>query len=171
MKFVQISLIVLVSAGLISLGACSSNPTAKTENTSKAESTTKTEEKGAAGDTHKSGGKHVAGDTHKESKGGHSGQTVQVGKYHVEFKPDPDKEAIHLDTILHGEQDKQITDAKLIAQVQLPDGSNKTLPVPYNAEEKQYTTSLPMAGAGDYKVVMQADINGEKFNSRFSFKK
>lgn len=94
-----------------------------------------------------------------------------MGKYHVEFKPDPDKDAIHLDTVLHGDKDVQIVDAKLIAQVQLPDGTNKTLSVLYNTEEKQYTATLPMAKAGDYKVVMQVDVKGDKFNSRFSFKK
>ncbi len=78
---------------------------------------------------------------------------------------------VELDTVLHGEQDKQITDAKLIAQVQLPDGSSKTLPVAYNAGEKQYTAQLPVGGSGDYKVVFQVDVGGEKFNSRFSFKR
>ena len=70
-----------------------------------------------------------------------------------------------------GKSDKEITDAKLIAQVQLPDGSNKTLPVLYNTEEKQYTAKLPASATkGDYKVVLQVNVKGEQFNSRFSFK-
>lgn len=166
MKFIQVTLIALGSISLISLAACSpNNPAAKTENiqTDIARNTpAKAEEKHTEGDGHNHS---------KDSKDGHSGQVVQVGKYHVEFKPDPDKDAIHLDTVLHGDNDKQIVDAKLIAQVQLPDGTNKTLPVGYNTEEKQYTATLPMAKAGDYKVVMQVDIKGEKFNSRFNFKK
>lgn len=177
MEFIKVSLIALGSMSLISLGACSSNPVVKTETTAtssnpvaKTETTTKAEDKHTEGDGHKDGEKHVEG-SHKDGKDGHSGQVLQVGKYHIEFKPDPDKDAIHLDTVLHGDKDAQIIDAKLIAQVQLPDGTNKTLPVLYNAGEKQYTVTLPMAKAGDYKIVMQVDVKGDKFNSRFSFKK
>ena len=171
MKLFNISLIILGGISLLLLGACSDNKATKTESTTTSTSVAKTETTTAT----KDGEKHSEGDGHDHSKGdkkdGHSGQVVQVGKYHVEFKPDPDKDTIHLDTVLHGDKDKQIVDAKLIAQVQLPDGSNKTLPVLYNTAEKQYTAKLPIGGAGDYKVVMQVDVNGDKFNSRFSFKK
>jgi hypothetical protein len=170
MKFIKISLIALGSISLIYLGACSDSAT-KTESTApaaKEETTAKTGEKKVEGDTHADGKKHVEGDGHKDE---HAGQVIQVGKYHIEFKPDPDKDAIHLDTVLHGDKDAQIIDAKLIAQVQLPNGTSKTLPVLYNTVEKQYTATLPMAKAGDYKVVMQVDVKGDKFNSRFSFKK
>ena len=186
MKFFNISLIALGSASLLFLGACSSENKAKTESTTtstpvaKTETTTATKdgEKHSEGDGHdysKDGEEHSEGDGHDHSKDGkkdgHSGQVVQSGKYHIELKPDLDKDSIHLDTKLHGEQDKEITDAKLLAQVQLPDGSNKTLPVLYNTEEKQYTAKLPASTTkGDYKVVLQVDVKGEKFNSRFSFK-
>jgi hypothetical protein len=162
MKLIKLSLIILGGISAISLGACSSNdPAAKTE------STTTNSTPAAKGDTTaKVGEKPTEGNKDK-----HTGQVVQVGKYHVEFNPHPDKDAMHLDTVLHGDDDKQIIDAKLNAQVQLPDGTNKTLPLAYNTEEKQYTASLPVAGAGEYKVVLQVDVKGEKFNSRFSFKK
>jgi hypothetical protein len=175
MKVFKISLIVLGSTSLILLGACSSgDKAAKTESTTassppaiapKTESTPKDTEKHAEGDGHKEGK-----DGHKEE--GHGGQVVQTGKYHVELKPDLDKDSIHLDTKLHGEQEKEIITAKLIAQIQLPDGTSKTLPVLYNMAEKQYTGKLAASKAlGDYKVVIQADVNGDKFNSRFSFKR
>jgi hypothetical protein len=171
MKLIKFSLIILGGLSAISLGACSSsNPATKTESVTtnstpaaKVETTGKVEEKHTEGDGH---------DNHaKDTKDHHTGQVVQVGKYHVEFNPHPDKDAMHLDTVLHGDDDKQIIDAKLNAQVQLPDGSNKTLPLAYNTGEKQYTASLPVAGAGEYKIVVQVDVKGEKFNSRFSFKK
>jgi hypothetical protein len=170
MKFIKTSLVILGCVSSISLGACSSSDTvAKTESTTSSTPAAKSEI------TAKDGEKHTEGDGHdnhsKDSKDKHTGQVVQVGKYHLEFNPHPDKDAMHLDTVLHGDNDKQIIDAKLNAQVQLPDGSNKTLPLAYNTEEKQYTASLPLAGAGEYKVVMQVNIKGEKFNSRFSFKK
>jgi hypothetical protein len=173
MKFFKTSLIVLGGTSLILLGACSSgDKAAKTENTTATLPATATKTAATTTD----GEKHAEGDGHKEDKDGHKdgdgGQVVQTGKYHVELKPDLDKDDIHLDTKLHGEQEKEIITAKLIAQVQLPDGTNKTLPVLYNAEEKQYTGKLVASkAAGDYKVVIQADINGDKFNSRFSFKR
>jgi len=171
MKFAKItSIIIASSVSLIYLSACSSNDSVtKIESSLVSQAPSSQPEKIV-----KEGEKHIETDPHKHAgvgKDGHSGQVVQVGKYHVEFRPDPDKDTIHLDTVVHGDKDKQIVDAKLLAQVQLPDGSNKTLPVLYNPEEKQYTAKLPVGGAGDYKVVMQVDANGDKFNARFSFKK
>ena len=169
MKSIETILITLSTIGLLFLGACSSGDKAtKTETTTTNSTAAKAEPQ-----VIKEGEKHDKSSKHKHSgdKDGHSGQVVQSGKYHIELKPDLDKDSIHLDTKLHGEQDKEITDAKLIAQVQLPDGSNKTLPVLYNTEEKQYTAKLPASATkGDYKVVLQVNVKGEQFNSRFSFK-
>lgn len=172
MKLFNISLIALASASLLFLGACSSNDkAAKTESTANSTPVAKTE---TITDT-KDGEKHSEGDGHDHSKGdkkdGHDGQVVQSGKYHVEFKSHLEKDVTHLDIKLHGEQDKEITDAKLTAQVQLPGGSSQTLAVPYNAEEKQYVAKLPTTAKGDYQVVLQTDVKGEKFNTRFSFKR
>jgi hypothetical protein len=160
MKSIETSLVTLSTVGLLFLGACSSGDQATKTETTTATSTPATVAK-TEPQVIKEGEKHDESSNHK-----HSG-----GKYHIELKPDLDKDSIHLDTKLHGEQDKEITDAKLIAQVQLPDGSNKTLPVLYNTEEKQYTAKLPASATkGDYKVVLQVNVKGEKFNSRFSFK-
>jgi len=171
MKFAKISSIIIASSvGLIYLSACSNNNSVKKTESSPANLTLSSPPEKIV----KEGEKHIEGDPHKHAgvgKDGHSGQVVQVGKYHVEFRPDPDKDTISLNTVVHGDKDKQIVDAKLLAQVQLPDGSNKMLPVLYNPEEKQYTAKLPVGGAGDYKVVIQVDVNGDKFNTRFSFKK
>jgi hypothetical protein len=172
MKVLKISLIALGSASLLFLGACSGGNQAANSQSTTASSTTETAAKTET--TAKDGEKHVEGDGHEHSKDGkdrHTGQVVQSGKYHLEFKPEIEKDSTHLDISVHGEQDKPITDAKLTAQVQLPDGSNKTLQVPYNTEEKQYTAKLPVTATGDYKVVLQTDIKGEKFNGRFNFKR
>jgi hypothetical protein len=136
-------------------------------------------EKHSEGDGHdhsKDGEKHSAGDGHDHSKdgqGGHShkGQVVELGKYHVEFIADTHKNGNHLDIFVNDEQDKQVTDAKITAQIQLPDGSSKTLEIPYKADEKHYDVLLPDTAPGEYKVVLQTEINGEKFNGRFSFKR
>ena len=164
MKFFNISLIIFGSASLLFLGACSDNKVAKTESTTTSTPVAKTE----TTTTTKDGEKHSKGD----KKDGHEGQVVQSGKYHVEFNPHLEKDSTHLDIKLHGEQEKEITDAKLTAQMQLPDGSSQTLVVPYSVEEKQYVAKLLKTTAtGDYQVVLQADVKGDKFNSRFSFKR
>ncbi len=172
MKFFNISLIALSSASLLFLGACSNDDkAAKTESTTTSTPAAKTETTIAT----KDGEKHSEGDGHDHAKGdkkdGHSGQVVQSGKYHVEFASDPAKDSTHLDIKLHGEKDQEITDAKLTAQVQLPGGTSQTVPVPYNTEEKQYVAKLMTTATGDYQVVLQTDVKGEKFNSRFSFKR
>ena len=87
------------------------------------------------------------------------------------FKTDLEKDSTHLDIKLHSEKGKEITDAKFTAQVQLPGGRNQVLAVPYSAEEKYYVAKLLTTATGDYQVVLQADVKGEKFNSRFSFKR
>jgi hypothetical protein len=172
MKFSNISLIALISASLLFLGACSSDDkAAKTETITTPTPVAKTETTTAT----KDGEKHTEGDGHDHSKKGgkdaHEGQVVQSGKYHIEFNSHLEKDSTHLDVKLHGEQEKAINDAKLTAQVQLPGGSSQTLAVPYNAEEKQYVAKLPTTATGNYQIVLQADVKGDKFNSRFSFKR
>ncbi len=172
MKFFNISLIALGSTSLLFLGACSGDDKAtKTETTTTSTPAAQTETTPAT----KDGEKHREGDGNDHAKGdkkdGHEGQVVQSGKYHIEFKSDPAKDSTHLDIKLHGEKDQEINDAKLTAQVQLPGGTSQSLAVPYNAEEKQYVAKLPTTATGDYKVVLQADVKGDKFNSRFSFKR
>jgi hypothetical protein len=174
MKLFNISLIALGSTSLLFLGACNNNPPS-----SRIEATTPSLNSEVASKPEtiaiKNNKKHSEGDGHDHSnkgkKDGHDGQVVQSGKYHIEFKSHLEKDLTHLDIKLHGEKDKEITDAKLTAQVQLPGGSSQTLAVPYSAEEKQYVGKLLTKAKGEYKVVLQADVQGEKFNSRFSFKR
>jgi major membrane immunogen (membrane-anchored lipoprotein) len=152
MKVIKFGAIGLVSVSLLLLGACSNNDKAANSKTTAA---AKTEEKP------KDPTKHT-----------HTSQVVQVAKYHIDLRPDPDGEFIHLDTKIHDLQDRPIIDAKIVAQVQLPDNTNQTIQVKYNVEEKQYTGKLTASKAlGDYKVVLLTNARGDKFNSRFSFKK
>lgn len=172
MKSFNIILIALGSASLLFLGACSSDDkAAKTESPTTSTPAAKTETTTAT----KDGEKHSEGDGHDHSKDGkkdgHNGQVVQSGKYHIEFTSHLEKDSTHLDIKLHGEKEQEITDAKLTAQVQLPGGTSQTLAVPYSTEEKQYVAKLPTTAKGDYQVVLQTDVKGDKFNSRFSFKR
>lgn len=103
----------------------------------------------------------------KTSQGG---QVVESGSYHLELVPVSEADGIHLDLFLQkGDNHEAIPDAKVTAQVQLPDGEQKTLDMEYDANGKHYIAFLPTQTGGEYKVAVQTDINGEKVNGRFSF--
>lgn len=99
-------------------------------------------------------------------------QVVESGPYHLEFLPGIEADSTHLDFFLQkGDTHEAIPDAKVTAQVQLPDGTQKTLDLKYDAEGKHYAVLLPSNVAGEYKVAVLLDIKGEKVNGRFSFKR
>ncbi|MBW4550948.1 MAG: hypothetical protein KME35_07555 [Aphanocapsa sp. GSE-SYN-MK-11-07L] len=104
--------------------------------------------------------------------GGQGGQVIESGDYHLEFMPEKAEEGTHLDFFLQkGEGHASIPDAKVTAQVQLPDGSQKSLDMKYDSDGKHYTVLLLSQTTGEYKVAILSDINGKKVNGRFSFKK
>ncbi|WP_373529969.1 hypothetical protein [Nostoc sp.] len=155
------SLIVIGSLGLLFLGACSnSNQPANTEkspaiSTSSANSPTSPAAKTSQ---HKS-----------ESKGG---QVVETGAYHLEFVPEKEANGTHMDFYLQkGDNHEAISNAKVKAQVQTPDGSQKTLNLTYDQEGKHYTILLPEKSSGQYQVKMLVDVDGKKVDGRFSFNK
>jgi len=100
------------------------------------------------------------------------GQVVESGIYHLEFLPLIEADSIHLDFFLQkGDNHEAIPDAKVTAQVQLPDGTQKTLDLKYDADGKHYGVHLPSKAVGEYKLAILSDIKGEKINGRFNFKK
>ncbi len=107
-------------------------------------------------------------DTH----GGQGGQVIESGPYHLEFVPGAEASGTHLDFFLQkGDSHEPIPDAKVTAQVQLPDGTEQSLDMSYDASGKHYTVLLPSTAAGEYKVAVLSDIGGEKVNGRFTFTK
>jgi hypothetical protein len=100
------------------------------------------------------------------------GQVIESGIYHLEFLSLIEADSIHLDFFLQkGDNHEAIPDAKVTAQVQLPDGTHKTLDLKYDADGKHYAGLLPSKATGEYKVAFLSDIKGEKINGRFSFKR
>ncbi len=98
------------------------------------------------------------------------GQVVESGPYHLEFVSEPEAEGTHLDFYLQqGDTHEAIPNAKVTAQIQLPDGQQKSLPLTYDSEGKHYTAMLTEKAPGEYLVAMTSDINGEKVNGRFTF--
>jgi hypothetical protein len=108
--------------------------------------------------------------TTANSHGGQGGQVIESGEYHLELLPIKEADGIHLDFFLQtGDNHEAIADAKVTAQVQLPDGSQQTLDMDYDAAGEHYVAFLPSAVAGEYNVAVLSDINGEKVNGRFTF--
>lgn len=165
MKSVKSLLIIIGSLSLIFLGACSndnqatnpeSTPTSTNspESTAQQTNTTKIESSG-----------HAA----KPLKGG---QVVESGLYHLEFVPLKESKSVHLDVYLQkGENHENVPNAKVVAQVQLPDGTEKTIPLNYGADGQHYGASLSEKTPGRYNVKITADIAGEKVDGRFSFER
>ncbi|MEB3178112.1 MAG: hypothetical protein VKL59_03585 [Nostocaceae cyanobacterium] len=163
MKFAKTSLFILVSMGLFFLGACSGgtpeNASAdKTEATGKtAENTSKTEKTEPAKSSEKSDGHS------------HGGQVVETGDYHLELVTEKQDKGTALHFYLEkGEKHEPVANAKVTAQVQLPDGTEKALDLNYDAKGKEYTASLPGNIAGQYQMKVTADIGGEKVTGRFT---
>ncbi len=163
MKFIKSMLMVIGSASLILLGACGNNNQATNSDSSptSAKPAESTAQQTDVAKTETSG--HAA----KPLKGG---QVVESGPYHLEFVPVKENNGTHLDFYLQkGDNHEAIPNAKVTAQVQLPDGTQKTLDLPYDAAGKHYAALLPEKAAGQYQVKMIADVNGEKVNGRFTF--
>jgi hypothetical protein len=154
MKLLKSSLLFLGCIGLFFLGACdNSNQAANTENnqvTSQASPAAKTQGHGET----------------------HGGQVVETGAYHLEFVPEKEANGTHMDFYLQkGNNHEAIPNAKVTAQVQLPDGTQKAIPLTYDAPGKHYAAFLPVNSPGQYQVKVTADISGEKIDGRFNFNK
>ena len=166
MKLLKSSFIIVGTLSLLFLGACSSssNPTATAPNSpAPANSSTTAASAGTAGS--------AMSDEKAHGMQMGKGMVVESGAYHLELVPEKEGGATHIDLFLQkGDNHEAIPNAKVAAQVQLPDGTQKTLDMKFDAEGKHYTAKLPSAAAGEYKVAILSDIDGKKVNGRFSFK-
>ncbi|BAZ47190.1 hypothetical protein NIES4102_42360 (plasmid) [Chondrocystis sp. NIES-4102] len=98
------------------------------------------------------------------------GQVVESGPYHLEFVPEKEENGTHLDLYLQkGDTHEAVTNAKVTALVQSPDGKQQSLNLTYDTEGKHYTVLFPGTTTGQYQVKITADASGENVNGRFSF--
>ena len=147
--------ILFSSLGLMSLVACSGSPTATQSPVPSSQPTP------------------IATSTTAIGSGvsNQGGMVVEVGPYHFELMPEKKGNETHLDLFLQkGDNHEAIPNAKVTAQVQLPDGSQKSIAMIYDASGKHYAGKLETAAIGEYKVAVQSEINGEKVNARYTFK-
>ncbi|AFY93040.1 hypothetical protein [Chamaesiphon minutus] len=167
MKLVTSAIIGLASTGLLLLGACSKE--AKTSDSASPDAATPTTETATPAAT-----TSPAMTTAKaeKSEGGKSkgGQVVESGKYHFEFVPEKGSKETHLDLYLQkGDTHEAITNAKVTADVQSPDGKLKTIPLSYDASGKHYAGVVSDKTAGQYQVKVTATIGSEQADGRFNF--
>ena len=164
MRLFQPILLSLSLASLVALAACS-NSTPTTSSTP-ATTVAKSVETPKASSSPSMAKSETKSDNPKKR-----GQVIESGIYHLELVPEPEENVIHLDFFLQkGENHEAVPDAKVTAQVQLPDGTQKNLDLKYDAPEKHYTVSLSGKAVGEYKVTILSDIKGDKVNGRFNFK-
>ena len=163
MQLLKSGFVVLGSVGLIFLGACSNGNQAANPDASS--STAKPSESASPAQSAKT---ESSAQGEWPPKGG---QTVESGKYHLQFVPEKEDKGTHLDFYFLKDNDKHepIPNAKVTGQVQLPDGTQKTLNFTYDSGGKHYTVLLPVTATGQYQVKMTSDFNGEKVNGRFTF--
>ena len=166
MKSVKSLGIVLSTVSLMLLGACTNSNQAANPENSPTTATTNPASSAVPSDT---GG----GTTEQSNQGGEAqkgGQALEAGAYHLEFMPEKANNGTNLEFYLQkGNNHQAVTDAKVTAQVQLPDGTQKTLDLTYDASGKHYTALLPTTAAGSYQVKISSDVAGDKADGRFSF--
>ena len=161
MKLLTSGIIVLASAGLLLLGACSKE--AKTSDSATQNDATPTAETAPPATTTAK----AEGSKGSKSKGG---QVVESGKYHLEFVPEKGTNDTHLDLYLQkGDTHEAIANAKVTADVQLPDGKLKTIPLSYDASGKHYAAVVKEKVTGQYQVKITAKIGSEQADGRFNF--
>jgi outer membrane lipopolysaccharide assembly protein LptE/RlpB len=161
MNFGQTMQKFLISAIVVVLSACNSStnpqdaaPKTESSPTTKALPANESQRNVNAHDTSQSQG----------------GQVVETEKYHLELVTSPEEEGIHLDFFLQtGENHEAVADAKVTAQVQLPNGNQKTLDLTYDAAGKHYAALLPEKAKGEYSMMVRAEVQGETVNGRFKF--
>jgi ribosomal protein L21 len=157
-------LIILASTGLLLLGACSQGT--KTNYSASTNSTTPPVETTTGGATMT---KTMAeGQSHMSPKKG--GQVVESGKYHLELVTEKAGSSTHLNFyLLQGDNHQIVPNAKVTADLQSPDGQQKTLTFNYNAKDKHYTTLVNEKATGQYQVKIAATVGSEKIDGRFNF--
>lgn len=156
----------IVILGLVFLAACSSNPTTTSSPTDNPPAASKP---ALSPSPAASPGKTA---TNTTSHGGQGGQVIESGPYHLELLTVNEANGTHIDFFLQkGDAHEPIPNAQVTAQVQLPDGTQKALNLKYDAAGKHYYSVLPGTATGEYKVAILSDIQGEKVNARYTFKR
>ena len=157
MKSLKSNLIILGSVGLLLLVACNKGDQASDTNSNSASSPVASQPASSA----------PAAAPATATKGG---QVVESGAYHFEFLTEKKATGTHLYLYLQKKDKKEpVPNAKVTAQVQLPNGKQQTLALKYDAKGKRYAVVFPSKQPGQYPVNMTVIINGVKVENRIVF--
>lgn len=163
---VKVNTIIFSILGLLFLGACGNNQPTNTASSPATNQPTEIQ----STETQAPSTPNPAA-TGNSTHGGQGGQVVETGKYHLELVPVKEAEGIHLDFYLQeGDDHVAVPNANVTAQVQFPDGSQKSFNMKYDTAGKHYYTVIPTTATGEYRVAVLSEINGEKVNARYTFK-
>jgi hypothetical protein len=104
---------------------------------------------------------------HSSKKGG---KFVISGKYHLELVPEKSANETHLDLfVLNSDSHENITDAKVLGEIQSPDGQQKPISFTYDAEGKHYAGVVPGKMTGAYQLKVKVSSGNGAADGRFSF--
>ncbi len=152
MLLFKVGSICVALAGLLILGACSKGEKAADNPESKPTQPAATAPSGEHGKPHP------------------GGTVVEVSGIHLELVPEKAADKTHLDLYVQkGDNHEPIPTAKVVAQVQAPDGKQQSLEMKYADNDKHYTAVIPGKAAGQYQVKITAEISGKKTDGRFTF--
>ena len=162
MKYLNSGIVIVASAGLLLLGGCGKETKADDATTNSAPSAETKPSTTATKTADKMEKSHMA-----PRKGG---QVVESGKYHLELVPEKEASGTHLDFYLLQSSNHEIMpNAKVTADIQLPDGKLKTVPFDYDASGKHYAAVVSDKAAGQYQVKITATVGSEQVDGRFNF--
>ncbi|MGI0485195.1 hypothetical protein ACN4EK_07140 [Pantanalinema rosaneae CENA516] len=169
MQLTNLRTLLITSIGIGLLSACgSSNPTPTTTVSPMATSSPESPSATAPSPTAQATTTAAKPGSH----GGQGGQIIESGPYHLELLTIEEADGTHIDFFLQqGDAHEPIPNANVTAQVQLPNGSQTSLAMQYDVEGKHYYAVLPGTMPGEYKVAILSDIQGEKVNARYTFKR
>ncbi len=99
-------------------------------------------------------------------------QIIMSGPYHLELIAESKDHGINLNFHLENNANHEaIIGADVIALVETPDGNKETLKLNYEAEGEHYIGLLETQATGEFKVAILTDINGDKVDADFSFRR
>jgi hypothetical protein len=163
MKYLSSRIMIVASAGLLLLGGCGKET--KTGDSASNSSAPSAETKPTATATNSADG---MAKSHMAPRKG--GQVVESGKYHLELVPEKEAGGTHLDFyLLQADNHEIMPDAKVTAEIQLPDGKLKTVPFNYDASGKHYAAVVSDKAAGQYQVKITATVGSKQVDGRFKF--
>jgi hypothetical protein len=156
MKSLKSNLIILGSVGLLFLGACNKGAQASYTKSSPASPPVQSQPASSA--------------PPPGSRGVDLNSDMDFGGYHFEFGSEKKATGTLLYLYLQKKDKKEpVPNAKVMAQVQLPNGKQQTLPLNYDAKGKRYAVVFPSKQPGQYPVNMTVNINGLKVESTIIF--